>query len=408
MPALPPLPLVDDTDAVVAWVAEHLGSLTLEGPDGVRPGAHRGGQTAADTALAGLDVAGYARSRSTVLPESRRGASRMSPYVTHGLLDLPTMWVAVADAPAADRRRYRDELLWQEYARHVYARLGPAMREPLRREPPQPDVDPDWDEQMACIDWVQTSLETDGWLVNQTRMWFASHWTVRHGRDWRDGEDHFYRHLLDGSRAANRLGWQWTVGAGTGKPYGFSRWQVEKRAPELCRGCALRDACPIQEWPDATPGPDVERAPVHVGHAAGAPGPGPDSPVLETTPEAVWLTPESLGDADPALVAHPDLPVVYVFDEPKLRELRLSGKRLVFLAECLADLASRRDVEVRLGDVGDELAGRPLAATFAPVPWFTNRAVHLDLAAVHPWRWLERPTSQRLTSYSAWRKGVSR
>lgn len=408
MPSLPPLPPVDDTDAVVAWVAEHLGSLTLEGPDGVRPGGHRGGQTAADVALAGLDVAGYARSRSTVLPESRRGASRMSPYVTHGLLDLPTMWDAVADAPAADRRRYRDELLWQEYARHVYARLGPAMREPLRREPPHPDIDPDWDEQMACIDWVQTSLETDGWLVNQTRMWFASHWTVRHGRDWRAGEDHFYRHLLDGSRAANRLGWQWTVGAGTGKPYGFSRWQVEKRAPELCQGCALRDACPIQGWPDATPGPDVEHAPVRVGHAAGAPGPGPDSPVVEVTPEAVWLTPESLGDADPALVAHPDLPVVYVFDEPKLRELRLSGKRLVFLVECLADLASRRDVEVRLGDVGEELAGRPLAATFAPVPWFTNRATHLDLAAVHPWRWLERPTSQRLTSYSAWRKGVHR
>lgn len=408
MPSLPPLPPVDDTDAVVAWVAEHLGSSTLEGPDGVRPGGHRGGQTAADVALAGLDVAGYARSRSTVLPESRRGASRMSPYVTHGLLDLPTMWDAVADAPAADRRRYRDELLWQEYARHVYARLGPAMREPLRREPPHPDVDPDWEEQMACIDWVQSSLETDGWLVNQTRMWFASHWTVRHGRDWRAGEDHFYRHLLDGSRAANRLGWQWTVGAGTGKPYGFSRWQVEKRAPELCQGCALRDACPIQGWPDATPGPDVEHAPVRVGHAAGAPGPGPDSPVVEATPEAVWLTPESLGDADPALVAHPDLPAVYVFDEPKLRELRLSGKRLVFIAECLADLASRRDVEVRLGDVGEELAGRPLAATFAPVPWFTNRAAHLDLAVVHPWRWLERPTSQRLTSYSAWRKGVSR
>jgi hypothetical protein len=40
---------------------------------------------------------------------------------------------------------------------------------------------------------------------------------------------------LDGSRAANLLGWQWTVGAGTGKPCGFARWQVEKRAPQLCQ-----------------------------------------------------------------------------------------------------------------------------------------------------------------------------
>ena len=97
---------------------------------------------------------------------------------------------------------------------------------------------------MACTSWVRDELEGNGWLVNQTRMWWASHWTVRHGRDWRDGEDDFFRHLLDGSRAANRLGWQWTVGAGTGKPYGFSRWQVEKRAPQLCRSCPLQRRLP--------------------------------------------------------------------------------------------------------------------------------------------------------------------
>jgi deoxyribodipyrimidine photo-lyase len=403
---LPPLPPVDDSEAVRAWVAEQLGDLTLEGPDGVRRGGHRGGQGAADAALATLDVTGYAHSRSTVLPPERRGASRLSPYLTHGLLDLPTVWDAVSDAPPSDRRRYRDELLWQEYARHVYARLGPTTREPLRHEPPRAAEGPAWDDDMACIAFVEGELETDGWLVNQTRMWFASHWSVRHGRDWREGEDHFYRHLLDGSRAANRLGWQWTVGTGTGKPYGFSRWQVEKRAPELCRRCPLRDACPIQDWPDVASGPRVEDAAVRTGHAAGAPGPGPAEPEGDGEPDVVWLTPESLGDADPALAAHPDLPVVYVVDEPHLARLRWSGKRLVFLAESLADLAGRRDVEVRRGTVAEQLAGTRAAATFAPVPWFTRRSRDVDLVRVHPWRWLARPTSQRLTSYSAWRKGV--
>lgn len=408
MPALAALPPADDTEAVVAWVSAHLGHLSLEGADGVRPGGHRGGQTAADGALAALDVSGYARSRSTVLPESRRGASGLSPYICHGLIDLPTAWEAVADAPASDRRRYRDELLWQEYARHLYARLGPALAEPLRHEPPAVSDAPPWDDRMACTSWVQDALETDGWLVNQTRMWWASHWTVRHGRDWREGEDYFFQHLLDGSRAANRLGWQWTVGTGSGKPYGFSRWQVEKRAPELCRSCALRDACPIQDWPEATAGPRVEDSPVRIGHAEGASGPGPEDVAEDGTPSAVWLTAESLGDADPALQAHPDLPVAFVFDEPGLRALPLSGKRLVFVTECLADLAQRRDVEVRLGDAAEELTGTPLAVTFAPVPVFARRAERLDLAAVHPWPWLERPGAQRLTSYSAWRKGVSR
>ncbi|MGB1631262.1 MAG: FAD-binding domain-containing protein, partial [Acidimicrobiales bacterium] len=73
-------------------------------------------------------------------------------------------------------------------------------------------------------DTVVDELETDGWLVNQTRMWLAGDWTVRWGQDWRRGEDRFFRHLLDGSRAANRLGWQWTTGVGASKSYGFSRW----------------------------------------------------------------------------------------------------------------------------------------------------------------------------------------
>ena len=409
MPSLPPLPDVDDTEAVVAWVATHLGHLTLEGPDGVRPGGHRGGQAAADAALATLDVTAYSRSRSTVLPAHRRGATRMSPYVRHGLLSLPDLWDAVSDAPPSDKRRYRDELMWQEFARHLYARTDGGLADPLRYHPPHPPAPREWGENddMACSSWLRGELEGDGWLVNQTRMWWASHWTVRHGRDWREGEDDFFRHLLDGSRAANRLGWQWTVGTGTGKSYGFSRWQVEKRAPELCRSCPLRDACPIQDWPDAERGPRVEAT--TGGRASSpAPGAGPEVPVVEGEPAAVWLTAESLGDGDPALAAHPDLPVVFVFDEPLLTTLRLSGKRLVFLAESLADLGARRELDVRLGPVPDELGGTPVAATFAPVPGFARRSRSVEIASLHPWPWLARPAQQRLTSYSAWRKGVRR
>ena len=34
---------------------------------------------------------------------------------------------------------------------------------------------------MACVDACLTELHTDGWLVNQTRMWLSSQWTVRAG-----------------------------------------------------------------------------------------------------------------------------------------------------------------------------------------------------------------------------------
>lgn len=391
---------------VAAWVAEHLGDLTLEGPDEIRPGGLRGGQSAADAALATLDITAYARARSTVEPVARRGASRMSPYIRHGLLSLRQVWDGVAEAPARDRSKYRDELMWQEYARHLYARVGTDLGTSLRREQTRPTVsrhdewsDSPWPERMKCMETVVEELHEDGWLVNQTRMWLASQWAVRAGASWRDGEDEMFTHLLDGSRAANRLGWQWTIGTGSGKVYGFSRWQVEKRAPSMCRSCALSSACPIQEWPSdelgpSVDGPDLNKAPI--------PG-GPTEPDGGGA-DQVWLTAESLGVDDPALAADADRPAVFVFDEPLLRRLTLSGKRLTFLAETLGELAATRELEVRRGTVTDELAGRSLATTHAPVPGWARISRRLAPVEIHPWPWLVRPVPSSVRSFSAWRR----
>jgi deoxyribodipyrimidine photo-lyase len=392
---VPVLPAPPVGDAAVDWVAEHLGHLCGEPP---RASSIRGGQAAADAALAALDLRGYASRRSAVLPVESRGATRLSPYIRHGLLTLPQVWEAAGSAPARDREKYRDELLWQEFARHLYARIGTATRREWRVAQPRPPqwADP-WPREMACMAAVRDELDRDGWLVNQTRMWVASQWSVRAGHDWREGEDALYRRLLDGSRAANRLGWQWTVGIGSGKAYGFSRWQVEKRAPSLCASCELRDACPIQSWPDAELGPPV---PAPVGLLEGTTDGGPSTPEVTGEPDAVWLTGESLGSSDPAVVAHPDLPRVFVLDEPLLSRLQLAGVRLVFLAQALAEL----EVEVRIGDPVEELRGRRLAVTHAPVPGFRARASRLEVVARHPWPWLVRPGSGTLRSYTAWRR----
>ena len=116
----------------------------------------------------------------------------------------------------------------------------------------------------------------------------------------------------------------------------------------------------------------------------------------------MWLTAESLGDADPALAAHPDLPAVFVWDAPMLARLRVSGERLVFLAETLGDLAARRELTVLRGDPVDLLRGRRLAVTFAPVPGFRRRAAAIRPAVVHPWPWLRRPHDGSVASFSAW------
>jgi deoxyribodipyrimidine photo-lyase len=400
MTALPPIP--PDRAGALAWVAAHLIGL-------FRGRAHAsdivGGQQAADAAVAGFDVTGYARRRNEVWPESRRGASGLSPYIRHGLLSLPRVWSQVVDGPAEDVAKFRDELRWQEYARHLYARLGDATRRSLRFSVLEHGDarDNPWESEAACLSLAYRELTERGWLPNQERMWLASHWAVRSGLGWRDGEDLFFRLLLDGSRAANRAGWQWTVGALGGKAYGFSRWQVEKRAPGLCATCVLQEACPVQDWPpveerDARPLVDPRiRRDDQVEVTA-----GPGEPVQTGEPEVVWITAESLGDDDPALAAHPNLPVAFVFDEALLARLRLESSRLVFLSEALADLAQRRDVEVWRGDPVRVLAGRAVATTFAPVPGWRSRAQAVRPVVVHPWPWLVRPHAGSLTSFTAW------
>jgi deoxyribodipyrimidine photo-lyase len=217
------------------------------------------------------------------------------------------------------------------------------------------------------------------------------------------GEDDFFRHLIDGSRAANRLGWQWTVGALTGKQYGFSRWQVTHRAPGMCDRCELRDNCPIEDWPDTGESEPRTIVDPRIRRDSDSENTsGPLEPRVTGRPEAVWITAESLGDDDPALGAHVDVPAIFVFDRPLLSNLRLSPVRLVFLAECLADLARRREVEIFFDDPRDVLAGRRLAATFTPVPGWRARAAQMDMVAVHPWPWLRPVGSGPLTSFSAW------
>lgn len=360
----------------------------------------RGGQSAADAALASLDIRGYAKNRSEILPHESRGASVLSPFIRHNLLTLQRVWDHVQDTPSSDREKFRDELLWQEYARHIYARVGTHLFENLRFEQERVEPGYGWPEGMACVDFATDELHTRGWLVNQSRMWLASHWTVRNNFGWLHGQEEMYRHLIDGSRAANLLGWQWTVGTGTGKPYGFARWQVDKRAPGLCLGCALKKICPIQDFPAEislpqapveailTDDPDISRTS------------GPNIAHFNHAPAEVLLTIDSLGDADPALAAHPELPAVFVFNVAALQKLQLSSKRIYFYLETLQDLAQRREVRIFMGSPYEYAEENSVAVTFAPVPSFRK---FQNLAEIHPYPWLRAPHAKSVRSFSAWR-----
>ena len=396
-----PLPSAN-REAIETFVASHLAGLFGDEAHGSL--RFVGGQRAADARLASFDVTGYGKRRNEVAPQPKRGASGLSPYIRHGLISLQQAWDHVAGGEVEDVEAFRNELLWQEYARHWYARLGRATKAGLRNELKPSIEQVSWNTDMACLDLSVGELEEEGWLVNQARLWMASHFVVREGGDWRIGEEYFFKHLLDGSRAANRLGWQWATGIGSARVYGFSRWQVEKRAAGLCASCDLVHSCPIEKWPAEPELIPVETpASLSSDHHLSTTR-GPIEPVIAAEPQAVWLTAESLGTTDPALVANPDLPVIFVFDEPLLQRLQLSGKRLVFLARTLAELGESREVELWRGHPIDVVRGRRAAATFAPVPGFRSKASTVKLAELYPYPWLRLPADGSIASFEAWKR----
>jgi hypothetical protein len=73
------------------------------------------------------------------------------------------------------------------------------------------------------------------------------------------------------------------------------------------------------------------------------------------TQVVVWLHGDSLSPTDPALVANPQAPAVFVFDELFLRSAGLSFKRLLFLYECALEALEGRDGEIRRGELLPEL-----------------------------------------------------
>ena len=135
---------------------------------------------------------------------------------------------------------------------------------------------------------------------------------------------------------------------------------------------------------------------------------GPTTTINTDAPTDVWLTAESLGENDPALLHNPSIPAVFVFDEPLLMRLRISPKRIVFLVETLAEIAETRPLNIFLGDPQVELDGKQLAVTHAPVPGFQKYAQSLNIVETWPWPWLSQPNNAPVHSFSSWVKKANK
>jgi deoxyribodipyrimidine photo-lyase len=68
---------------------------------------------------------------------------------------------------------------------------------------------------VPIVDAAMRQLRETGWMHNRLRMITAMFLTKDLLIDWRLGERHFMRHLIDGDLANNNGGWQWSASTGT-------------------------------------------------------------------------------------------------------------------------------------------------------------------------------------------------
>jgi deoxyribodipyrimidine photo-lyase len=194
-----------------------------------------GGEAAAERRLARfLDtaVARYAERRDFPAEDA---TSRLSPHLRFGTVSARTCVhlarevAAVDGAAAAGARKWVDELVWRDFYWAILAEHPRVATQSYRREFDQVrwnDDEPGFEAWCAgrtgypIVDAGMRQLAQTGWMHNRVRMICASFLTKDLLVDWRRGEAHFYRLLVDGDPASNNGGWQWAASTGTdAQPY---------------------------------------------------------------------------------------------------------------------------------------------------------------------------------------------
>jgi len=161
-------------------------------------------------------LSAYAERRNLLTEDS---TSRMSPYIRCGLISLRQM----AKEAMAVSEAFLRELAWHDFYAHLLYHFPETTETEWKSEwrgfPWRHDEKAfeRWCQGQTGIPLVDAGmrqLRQEGWLPNRVRMVVASFLTKHLQIDWRWGERHFYRHLVDADLAQNVGNWQWVAGCG--------------------------------------------------------------------------------------------------------------------------------------------------------------------------------------------------
>ena len=160
------------------------------------------------------------------------GTSRLSGALARGLLS-PRQCVQAAEVtlnrPITEFPSHAfswiNELIWRDFYQHLLVGFpdlskNKAFRpetERLRWRNNPLDIEA-WKNGrtgIPIVDAGMRELATTGWMHNRVRMIVAQFLTKNLLCDWRIGEAHFMKYLVDSDLGSNNGGWQWSASTGT-------------------------------------------------------------------------------------------------------------------------------------------------------------------------------------------------
>jgi deoxyribodipyrimidine photo-lyase len=177
------------------------------------------------------------------LDDYRKGlrASVLSPYLRWGCLSARECEARARAHGTTGARAWIRELAWRDFFAQTLlthpANVRTEQQERMRglEYEDHPDRLAAWQEGRTGFPFVDAGMRqlvAQGWMPNRVRMVAASLFTKELQLDWRVGEDHFARFLLDGDPAQNNGNWQWIAGTGSDPAPYFRRMYSPERHQE--------------------------------------------------------------------------------------------------------------------------------------------------------------------------------
>jgi deoxyribodipyrimidine photo-lyase len=160
------------------------------------------------------------------------GTSALSPYLAAGVLSPRQCLAEARDANGGQwesgesdgATKWITELIWREFYQQVLVSFPRvSMNQPFKlatrriRWSRNAEHLERWRQGRTGIPIVDAGMRqllATGWMHNRVRMVTAMYFTKDLFLDWRLGERHFMRCLIDGDLGSNNGGWQWCASTG--------------------------------------------------------------------------------------------------------------------------------------------------------------------------------------------------